>query len=333
MRGYLSHLQGFAYSAALSKTVIMGNQMLELDRRSLFIGAAVGASAAAFDLHAEVPAQTGTPQAGSVSPALTPHLTEGPYYIARQFNRADITEGLPGIPLDVSLIILDEKGNPLPGARIDLWHCDASGRYSGFGTMPGEEATPAVKAATFLRGTQQAGASGDVTFHTLYPGWYQGRTTHIHFKVWHEDKNILTSQIFLPDALNEFLYTQVDAYKRDSLRDTLNRTDGIALMGGALTHGSLREATDRYLASLQVVVDRNAAPIIEQVPPPPPPGTRPPGPPPTGFPPMDFPPKPPSLNGQAGLAPPPPPPGGFPGSFKPLQGAERLATLLPKGKS
>jgi len=322
--------------------------MFELDRRSLFLGAAMGAGTVAFDLHAETPAQTGSPrtsdsqagdsQAGPSSPALTPHLTEGPYYIARQFNRADITEGLPGIPLDVSLIVLDEKGNPLPGARIDLWHCDASGRYSGFGTMPGEEAPPEVKAATFLRGTQQAGASGDVTFHTLYPGWYQGRTTHIHFKVWHENKNILTSQIFLPDALNEFLYTQVDAYKRESLRDTLNRTDGIALMGGALTHGSLREAADRYLASLQVVVDRNATPIVEQMPPPPPPGTRRPGPPPEGFPPMGappagFPPRPPSFNGQAGLAPPPPPPGGFPGSFKPLQGAERIATLLPKGKS
>jgi protocatechuate 3,4-dioxygenase beta subunit len=241
---------------------------------------------------------------------LTPQTTEGPYYRPNPPVRADITEGLPGAPLDMRFVVRDPAGAPLPGARVDIWHCDAAGRYSGFASAPGREPDAAQKAATYLRGVQTTDAQGAALFHTVYPGWYAGRTTHIHFKVWQGDRAVLTCQLFLPDALSEFLYTQVPAYKRRRLRDTLNRTDGIAIMAGERTLGSIREAGDRYLASLAVAVDPAAHPLIDRPPAPGPHplGRRPPGPPPPGLPPL--------------------PPGG-PHRRAPLAGEARIEALLP----
>jgi protocatechuate 3,4-dioxygenase beta subunit len=262
---------------------------------------------------------------------LTPQVTEGPYYLDPVHMRADITEGLPGIGLDVRFLIRDPTGAPLPAARVDIWHCNADGLYSGFGGDPGREPSAGQKAATYLRGAQITDAAGEVMFHSVYPGWYPGRTTHIHFKVWQGARTVLTCQVFLPDALSEFLYTQAPAYKRQQVRDTLNRTDGIAVMAGDLTLGSVREHGDRYLVSLTAVVDPTATPAIDR-----PPFGR--GPPPPGMgQPHDFGP-------HGGMGPPHGPPPGFgpPGSGLPgfgppggpgprdaLQGEARIAALLP----
>ena len=62
----------------------------------------------------------------------------GPYYLAGAPERADIAENLPGLPVELAFQVLDETGAPLDGGRLDIWHCDAKGRYSGFGLRPGE---------------------------------------------------------------------------------------------------------------------------------------------------------------------------------------------------
>ena len=97
--------------------------------------------------------------------------TEGPYYIDPRLNRADITEGLPGLPLAVALQVVTPDCRPIEGARVDIWHCDAAGRYSGY-------ARENTVGETFLRGTQHTGAGGVARFRTIYrDGTAAGRCT------------------------------------------------------------------------------------------------------------------------------------------------------------
>jgi len=205
---------------------------------------------------------------------LTAQATEGPYYFDAKQLRADITEGLPGVPLEVRLNLVDELGAPLPRARVDIWHCNAAGVYSGYAGQ-GEDHRIDTRGQTFLRGTQLSGRDGVVAFRSAYPGWYEGRTTHIHFKVLIGTRMVLTSQFFLPDALSEYLYTQAADYQRGQLRDTLNSQDGIAIQAGATVLGAVREESQRYVATLTVAVDRQARPVLDRPPAPgdgPPPG-------------------------------------------------------------
>jgi hypothetical protein len=121
-------------------------------------------------------------------------------------------------------------------------------------------------------------------FRTIYPGWYAGRATHLHIKVLDGNRAMLTTQCFLPDALSEYLYTQLPAYRRKGVRDVLNSNDGIALMAGDTVLGAVREARDRYVVTLTLVVDPAAASPRDAFQPRPPPGggDQPSGPPP-GF--------------------------------------------------
>jgi protocatechuate 3,4-dioxygenase beta subunit len=191
---------------------------------------------------------------------LTPQSVEGPFYLDPELERADIRAGKRGVPLKVRLRIVEAAGcTPVPGARVDLWQADAQGIYSGF---PGQSDTRQfdTREETFLRGHQRTGADGAAEFLTLWPGWYAGRTAHIHFKVLLAAGEVLTGQIFLPDALSEFIYSRHPLYRRQSERDTLNATDMIA---GAATHAAfaaVKEEADFYLATLMVGIDRNARP-------------------------------------------------------------------------
>lgn len=147
---------------------------------------------------------------------LTPEQEQGPYYVAGELLRSDIVEGKPGVPLSLRILVLDSRScKPLKNAAVDLWHCDALGLYSGFtkqnpmgpggpppngpppdfdpsrpgnhpgppeGMGPPPENHPTDK-MTFLRGIQLTGDDGSVNFQTVFPGFYMGRTNHIHFKV------------------------------------------------------------------------------------------------------------------------------------------------------
>jgi len=217
-------------------------------------------------------ASTRTAEAAAPRLPLTAQTTEGPYYLDVAQVRRDITEGLQGVPLDVRFTVCDAAGKPLPGLRVDIWHCDAQGRYSGFPAQ-GDDRSGAFEGKTFLRGSQFTGRDGTAAFATVYPGWYAGRTTHIHMKVLDGTRAVLTSQFFLPDALSEFLYTQVPLYQRSRVRDTLNSVDGIALRAGDTVLGAVREERQRYVATLALVVDPAADPVVDR---PPRPGAMPP---------------------------------------------------------
>ncbi len=168
-------------------------------------------------------ASNGT-SASEVACVLTPELTEGPYYLDINDVRSDITEDREGVPLALTMTIVDAtKCAPIKDAAVDIWHCDATGEYSGVEGNSG----------TFLRGTQVTGADGKVRFDTIYPGWYQGRAVHIHTKV-HVDSSVKhTGQLFFDDALNASVYNANSPYNTRGAPDTPNANDSIYQQGGS----------------------------------------------------------------------------------------------------
>ncbi|CAN0587587.1 unnamed protein product, partial [Ectocarpus sp. 12 AP-2014] len=155
-------------------------------------------------------------------------VAEGPYYIDPDMVRPDIAGDRPGVPLEMKLQVVDTDCRPLAGARVDVWHCDARGVYS---EVPGPATVGQddTRGDSFLRGTQGTDDRGIATFSTIYPGWYPGRTPHIHYKVFLDEFTVLTSQIFFPDALSDYLYKSVAPYnERADTRDTINASDQIA---------------------------------------------------------------------------------------------------------
>jgi protocatechuate 3,4-dioxygenase beta subunit len=149
---------------------------------------------------------------------VTPELTEGPYYFDAEALRDDLREGKPGIDLKLVLRVRTAADcTPIANAVVDLWHCDGAGAYSGFENAEGER---------FLRGTQPTNAEGVAEFTTVYPGWYPGRTTHIHAKVHLDNRTVLTTQLFFEEAVTEQVYG-VEPYASHSGRDVFNDNDGI----------------------------------------------------------------------------------------------------------
>lgn len=218
---------------------------------------------------------------------LTPQAEEGPFYFDPKLVRSDIAEGRPGVPLALRLRVIEAGPcTAIKGARVDIWHCDAKGLYSAF---PGQSDAHNVDATgkTFLRGTQMSDEAGWVMFNTIYPGWYDGRTTHIHFKVFLDQRTVLTGQTFLPDALNEFIYTNVPGYGgRARQRMVINANDHVIERSDPEHRAfcAVREARDRYVATLTLGVDRAGETTVGHAGPPL--GMRggpPPGPPPAGM--------------------------------------------------
>jgi protocatechuate 3,4-dioxygenase beta subunit len=113
---------------------------------------------------------------------------------------------------------------PISGAAVDIWHADAAGDYSGFGN--------GASSRTFMRGIQKSDASGVATFDTVYPGWYQGRTVHIHVKVHLGGNVVHTGQLFFSDTMTDAVYKRAPYTARPN-RTTRNADDSIYVNGGS----------------------------------------------------------------------------------------------------
>lgn len=165
---------------------------------------------------------------------LTPEQTEGPYFSEHALERSDIrrdpSDGsvVHGVPFALSLrtFAVGKSGcAPLPGAIVDVWHCDAAGFYSDVADPRRD-----TRGKKFLRGYQATDADGVARFLTIYPGWYPGRAVHIHFKVrtksatGHDAE--ITSQLYFPDVLSDAILSRAP-YPRTSARRTRNEDDGI----------------------------------------------------------------------------------------------------------
>ena len=164
---------------------------------------------------------------------LTQEVTEGPYYLPLHLVRRDITEGTQGVPLQLDLQVVDATScEPVAGAAVDIWHADALGVYSGVVPLGPSSSAPSTS-GTFLRGVQNTGADGNATFKTIYPGWYMGRTPHIHVKVLLNDQTLHTGQLFFDDSLTARVYQENAPYDTRSTADTTNPSDNIYQQAGA----------------------------------------------------------------------------------------------------
>jgi protocatechuate 3,4-dioxygenase beta subunit len=187
-----------------------------------------------------------------------PEQTEGPYYVDEQLNRSDIrsdpSDGSvkEGVPLELTFRVSSVNAGctPVVGAIVDVWHCDALGVYSdvsdpGFNTV----------GKKFLRGYQTTDANGVARFTTIYPGWYQGRTVHIHFKIrtnptgtqGHE----FTSQLYFDDAITDQVHAQ-QPYASKGQRTLRNNGDTIYRNGGSQLMLPLVRAGQGYSAVFDI---------------------------------------------------------------------------------
>lgn len=180
--------------------------------------------------------------------ALIPTETEGPYPLLSILSntamlRQNILEDRTGIPLNVklNLVNINNSCQPVTNAYIYIWHCDKDGEYSGYNQQLGK---------TFLRGIWSVDSTGSVTFQTIYPGWYTGRITHIHFQVYLTSvagTATATSQIAFPQEVTSLIYstalyaargqnTSVTSFAQDNIF-----SDGtsyqMATMAGNITDG------------------------------------------------------------------------------------------------
>jgi protocatechuate 3,4-dioxygenase beta subunit len=170
-------------------------------------------------------------QAAATSCVLTPDKTEGPYFVDEKLNRSDIradpTDGSvqPGTPVSLTMVVVRAGGNcaPVAGAAVDIWHANASGKYSDI-------ASEGSAGKKYLRGVQVSDANGQAKFTTVYPGWYQGRAVHIHFKVRLFDGTSqtyeFTSQLFFDPATTSAVYA-TGVYAARGQASTSNGSDGI----------------------------------------------------------------------------------------------------------
>jgi protocatechuate 3,4-dioxygenase beta subunit len=208
-----------------------------------------------------------TVSAGSASPAVLPScvvrpaLTEGPYFVDEKLNRSDIRSDpatnttKPGVPLALAFLVSRVTGSAcaaLAGATVDVWHCDALGVYSD-ATDPTFGNTKGTK---FLRGYQTTDANGVAKFTTIWPGWYQGRAVHVHFKIRTIAANgqvsDFTSQLFFDETMNDRIFAQAPYSQKGGAGRLRNEGDGIFQgSGGKLTLAPAKSA-DGYTATFDI---------------------------------------------------------------------------------
>ena len=164
---------------------------------------------------------------------LTSKQAEGPFYFPSP-ERKDIREDRNSKPMNLRMQLLRHPNcTPVEGAVVEVWHTDADGVYSGYPAevahdiwktfmfvgkhgekRNGEYHVEPVEETRFLRGLQRTDADGWVEFNTIFPGWYEGRVPHIHFKVFIGEQESLNSQFYLEQATCEHIYTTVSPYDK-----------------------------------------------------------------------------------------------------------------------
>lgn len=190
-----------------------------------------------------------------------PQQTEGPYFVDTKLNRSDIRSdpsddsARAGVPLRLVFQVSrvdDDMCAPLVGAVVDVWQCDALGIYSGVKDMNDFFDT---REQQFLRGHQVTDEYGAARFTTIYPGWYQGRTVHIHFKIRTDPASqqgyAFTSQLYFEDAQTDQLLAH-PAYAGNEQPRIKNERDGIFRDGGDHLMLALTEDEDGYTGTFDV---------------------------------------------------------------------------------
>jgi protocatechuate 3,4-dioxygenase beta subunit len=238
-------------------------RLLALGGAGLLVGCDRGPAAG-------VPTVGATAARGTLPGCLVrPELTAGRYFVDRQLERSDIraepsTGALrPGAPLALTFRVAELGAAgcvPLAGAMVDVWQCDAAGVYSG---VSDRQAGFETMGQRFLRGYQVTAADGAARFLTVYPGWYRGRTVHLHFKVRTPASAALadaggvyefTSQLFFDEALTDRVLARAP-YAAKGPRDTTNARDGVYRGVGDQLRLAVSPQGDGYAATFAVALD------------------------------------------------------------------------------
>ncbi|MFC4637664.1 intradiol ring-cleavage dioxygenase [Deinococcus hohokamensis] len=191
-----------------------------------------------------------------------PAQIEGPYFVTNELNRRDIRANSSGgavqagVPLTLEFVVSRVALNtcePRPNIKIDVWQCDAQGVYSGVADTADQFDT---RGQDFLRGYQLTDADGKASFQTIYPGWYTGRSVHLHFsmsvitdgKVTGE----FTTQLYFPDPVTDEVHARAP-YNTKGQRDRLNSTDILYRNGGSQLLLDVKgNPTEGYTATFDV---------------------------------------------------------------------------------
>lgn len=232
---------------------------------------------------------------------LTPELTEGPYWVNTMLHRSDVRANTgsattlpgavqPGVPLLLAIRVLDasRSSSPLDGVAVDIWHANALGLYSDESVQQvgGGTTAQSTNGENFLRGYQITGedpgiyrkaTAGQVSFRTIWPGWYSGRAIHIHVRVRKLSGSGATiagytTQIFFSDADNNRVLSGVAPYntrspqrdpttdESDTVLQTSEFTTNVVPVRGTVTSGFRTTFTIRLDASETTVTGSLARP-------------------------------------------------------------------------
>ena len=239
-------------SASASQALAVGTNAI-----SIVVTAADGSTTETYSVTATRAA------AASGTCTLTATETDGPYPLYAILTnsiltREDITEGKTGVPLTLTITLQDLSSGctPITGAGIYIWHCDKDGIYSGYATSTNAGSTT----TTFLRGVQVTDSNGQVTFTTIFPGWYAGRITHIHAQVYLNDSlvsgtAIATTQLAFPIDITTAVYdtslytkgqnTSVTSFSADNVFSDGTSTEMLSLTG---------DTTNGYVATMAITI-------------------------------------------------------------------------------
>jgi protocatechuate 3,4-dioxygenase beta subunit len=176
---------------------------------------------------------TSTTTSASSGCVVTPTETEGPYpYVGGEatnpLNRVDVTGGQTGVPLSITFLVVNtnDNCNVVSDARVDIWHCNKDGYYSGYANQPGLLGSKSYVGETWLRGYELSDSNGAAKFTTIYPGWYGGRATHIHIEVYVNSVMKKTSQVTFLETISDVVHVST-LYAAHGVNPVRNANDSV----------------------------------------------------------------------------------------------------------